>query len=195
LENFVQLFLLLSLLCSAARSAPVAASGKVVVAVLEKEETQLGPELNHGLGSLVNSLLASLLRQTLYNRMENLLLDDGGDDGAMGGGRHKPVNDERKRIVDSAVRNYQNQDMRHGGAEDAQSRDFTKLAGEFFISRLDIDFTEMCYFLSPYKNLPFLQFYMASLSLRACTSYCKGFRKFQACIQPHWPPPTGSAAH
>ena len=47
--------------------------------------------------SSVGDLLTSLFRQTIYNRIENLLLDPG---------RPSMV---KRRIIDSAVRNYHNQ--------------------------------------------------------------------------------------
>ena len=85
-----------------------------------------------GIGPLVNSLLTSLLRQTLYTRMENLLLD-GSSSSSQFPSEVSPLypshpesvrkSGERRRIVDSAVRNYQEQD---GGL----SQDFTKLAGK-----------------------------------------------------------------
>ena len=86
-----------------------------------------------GIAPLVNSLLTSLLRQTLYTRMENLLLDGSSASSSSSRNSHFPSDypshpesvrksGERRRIVDSAVRNYQEQD---GGL----SQDFTKLAG------------------------------------------------------------------
>ena len=101
----------------------------------QQPQQQQGEQL--GIAPLVNSLLTSLLRQTLYTRMENLLLD-----GSSASSRIPPPemppsypsppqshpesvrkSGERRRIVDSAVRNYQEQDG-------ALSQDFTKLAGK-----------------------------------------------------------------
>ena len=92
-----------------------------------------------GIAPLVNSLLTSLLRQTLYTRMENLLLDGSASPSSSRFPSARPPrpsrpesvrkSGERRRIVDSAVRNYQEQD---GGL----SRDFTKLAGKFLAFQL-----------------------------------------------------------
>ncbi len=78
-------------------------------------------------GGIVNSLLANLLRQTLYSRMENLLLDPG----------KKSV--EKRRIVESAVENYENQAMattlkkktnnEEESKEEISHEEFKKLAG------------------------------------------------------------------
>jgi len=46
---------------------------------------------------VVGDLLASLFRQTIYNRMENLLLDPG------------KKSDEKDKIIESAVQNYHRQ--------------------------------------------------------------------------------------
>ena len=134
-------------LAPAARTAPT--PPVVEEAPAEDRQRQLGaPEQPRhrqqqqadqlGIAPLVNSLLTSLLRQTLYTRMENLLLDgsprppssrfpSSGDSAAAGyPSHHESVrkSGERRRIVDSAVRNYQEQD---GGL----AQDFTKLAGKF----------------------------------------------------------------
>ena len=50
-----------------------------------------------GDSNVVGDLLASLFRQTIYNRMENLLLDPG------------KMSDEKGKIVESAVQNYHRQ--------------------------------------------------------------------------------------
>ena len=50
-----------------------------------------------GDNNVVGDLLASLFRQTIYNRMENLLLDPG------------KMSDEKGKIVESAVQNYHRQ--------------------------------------------------------------------------------------
>lgn len=99
-------------------------SSSIKVASEKQEEPPFG-----GVG---NGLLAKLLQQTLYSRMENLLLDPG----------RKSV--EKRRIVESAVENYQNQDMRRSPSlrkdkqrrrddseneDQAEREDFTKLAG------------------------------------------------------------------
>ena len=101
-------------------------------------QQQQGEQL--GIAPLVNSLLTSLLRQTLYTRMENLLLDGSPSASSRFPAPEMPPSypspsqsqsppesvrksGERRRIVDSAVRNYQEQD---GGL----SQDFTKLAGK-----------------------------------------------------------------
>ncbi len=105
------------------------------------ELPQPQPQTDVGLGTLVNSLLASLLQQTLYNRMENLILDAGTGESqpssaASGSPAVSATNTrERKRIVNSAVKNYQDQDFarlpKEGGGDDSRpAPEFTKLAGE-----------------------------------------------------------------
>ena len=69
---------------------------------------------------LTRDLLASLFRQTIYQRMENLLLDPG----------HSPRRDdseEKGKIVESAVENYHRQTVNHPEGESAE--DITKFAG------------------------------------------------------------------
>ena len=138
----------LIVLATVARSAPVEAEEDIQqrnAKTVEHRQQQQQPQQPQqqqgeqlGIAPLVNSLLTSLLRQTLYTRMENLLLD-----GSSSASSRIPPSEmppsypslpeshpesvrksgERRRIVDSAVRNYQEQD---GGL----SQDFTKLAGK-----------------------------------------------------------------
>lgn len=143
---FAAILLVSSILCSA---APVEQNAVLIDGELKEEKGQQEHREEHqphhvqinggsggdvGLGSLVNSLLASLLQQTLYNRMENLLLDSG--NASSGGGSSSEAsstqsistgNGEKRRIVDSAVRNYHRQDYKDNGPSPAE---FTKLAGE-----------------------------------------------------------------
>lgn len=74
--------------------------------------------------SVVNSLLKSLLCQTLYKRMENLLLDPG------------KQSLDKHQIIESAVKNYQKQ-TRHVDSDDhnvhhrkSYPRNFSNLAGK-----------------------------------------------------------------
>ena len=71
--------------------------------------------------NVVGDLLASLFRQTIYNRMENLLLDPG------------KMSDEKGKIVESAVQNYHRQ-IYQPPAQDGSvvadiSEDVTNFAG------------------------------------------------------------------
>ena len=52
------------------------------------------------LRSTANDLLSALFRQTIYNRIENLLLDPG-----------KRANEKHQKIIESAVDNYHRQKM------------------------------------------------------------------------------------
>ncbi|TRY80450.1 hypothetical protein TCAL_08823 [Tigriopus californicus] len=82
---------------------------------------------NHPVMNVVNSLLNSLLEETLYKRMESLLLDPG---------RSARNSVDKQKIVESAVENYQHQEMNipelqaNEGHQNTESlRHFTKLAG------------------------------------------------------------------
>ena len=140
----------LIVLAAVATSAPVEAEEDIqqrnakTVEHRQQQQQQQQPQQQQGeqlgIAPLVNSLLTSLLRQTLYTRMENLLLDGSSSASSrippppeMPPSYPSPPPEshpesvrksgERRRIVDSAVRNYQEQD---GGL----SQDFTKLAGK-----------------------------------------------------------------
>eukprot|EP00095_Tigriopus_kingsejongensis_P012707 maker-scaffold22_size673200-snap-gene-5.48 protein:Tk12707 transcript:maker-scaffold22_size673200-snap-gene-5.48-mRNA-1 annotation:"hypothetical protein" len=69
---------------------------------------------------VVNSLLSSLLKETLYRRMENLLLDPG---------RSARNSVEKQKIVESAVENYQHQDMSLADDPTLPPAHFSRLAG------------------------------------------------------------------
>ncbi len=83
------------------------------------------PPHRAALDGVVNSLLSSLLRQTLYNRMEQMLLDPRG-----------PVPSrselEQERILEAAVENYRHQNIRQQHQNPRyRPEDFKKLAGIF----------------------------------------------------------------
>lgn len=95
-------------------------------AELPKEAVEL--DKNHPFMNVVNSLLNSLLEETLYRRMESLLLDPG---------RSARNSVDKQKIVESAVENYQHQEMtipelhQNEGQQNTESlKHFTKLAGK-----------------------------------------------------------------
>ena len=95
-------------------SAPVAVSAPV------NPDKIPGRTQGKGLGSMVQSLLSSLLKETLYSRMESLLLDHHP-------GRRTDQDENKRRIVETAVHNYNQQDMTPTGE---LPENFTKLAGK-----------------------------------------------------------------
>ena len=147
-NSFVVLCAVLVAMASVATSAPAESGGgrqrdpKITEQRERPHRRQENPRQQSeqlGIAPLVNSLLTSLLRQTLYTRMENLLLDGSVSPSSSRFPSARPPHPsrpesvrksgERRRIVDSAVRNYQEQD---GGL----SQDFTKLAGKFLAFQL-----------------------------------------------------------
>ena len=67
---------------------------------------------------VVSDLLTSLFRQTIYNRIENLLLDPG------------KKSTEKQKIIDSAVDNYHQQKMILPNEEEITYLDLTDLTGK-----------------------------------------------------------------
>ena len=66
---------------------------------------------------VVSDLLSSLFRQTIYHRIENLLLDPG------------KKSTEKQKIIDSAVENYHQQKINLPTEED-ENVDLTNLTGK-----------------------------------------------------------------
>ena len=118
--------------------------------VVAKPLRDSNPEPSTG---VVSQLLSTLLHQTLYSRMESLLLDPG------------RKSREDSRIVDSAVENYRQQVMRATGTDTSRDEEaaaegsgryrenFSTLAGKLTMSHLArvVDSIEMKWFFKILK--------------------------------------------
>ena len=87
----------------------------------------LSPAVVETTVSPVSELLNAIFRQTIYTRIESLLLDPG------------KRSEEKQKIVDSAVDNYHRQKM-FGSADETENvtkdeNDISKSTGQFFILR------------------------------------------------------------